>query len=1050
MDHSSDRSSPRPERPRLYLVALSHLDTQWRWTLRDTIGRFLPRTVTENERLFERYPRWTLSFEGAIRYRHLAEHHPELFAIVRRRVDEGRWRPVGAAIEAFDALVPSPESILRQILYGQRWFERELGRDSQDLFLPDCFGFPATLPTLAAHAGLCGFSTQKLRRGALLRAARPIPFVFGRWRGADGSEILAALDPGEYGAPVETDLSRDPDWLERLAGLERDGRPPRRMLYTGCGDRGGGLPERSIARLVRSLDSDGPIEVRNGGSEAIFVELEPEQRARLPEYEGELLLRQHGTGCYTSKGALKRWNRANERLARAAETAAVAARAFAGRRAPTLRLERAWWRFLAHQMHDDLTGTSIPAAYDISLADEAIAANEFAEMLLDAVGALARGLDLSGPGRPIVVFNPLGAERTDLVEILLPADVDEPSEGPPWVIDPDGLRVPAQWSTARGERSLLIVARAPAAGCAVFHLLATPAERSVLVRADPETLENERLQARFDAEGRLAGLLDRALGRELLAAPAELERFHDRSRKYPAWEILWSDLAAGPLPERARCVRSEVVEQGPARVALEIERELEGLRTVERWSLAAGAAGDRLECAVTLDAAAPETLLKAAFRSTAAGGGAVFDAGIGAVRRPVASEALYEVPAQQWAAIEDAGRGHGLAVLSDVRSGWDHPEPSTLRLTWLHAPAASHKWRHQRTQDLGRHRFRFALAGFAGEADAAGVAALADRFGHPLLGFVAEPDPVRRADATNRRSLLAVEGGALVQAIKAAEDGDRVVVRLRNPRSAPVEAIVRTPLGARQAEPLDGRERTLGEGGIEARGENAFALRLRGGGLATVGLSLPPPSVGERHPASAPLPLPWGLSAFAARGETGAGRGFDDRGRFFPLELRPESLDDAAVPFDLSHVGRGGGDAVVCRGQSIDLPEAVEEVWLLAASVGGALEAGFELEGETVRIAVPDWRTPLYAESRWSRAGLGPKLLDEIVRRVPVAWVTPFLRDRRGRDLWVEPALLFQVRVATRSARTLRLPALPRLRVVAATASFERARPVREASPLLA
>ncbi|KAB2960925.1 MAG: hypothetical protein F9K18_10990, partial [Thermoanaerobaculia bacterium] len=417
-----------PGPARLHVVVLSHLDTQWRWTLRDTVRRWLPRTVTECEAMFERHPAWTLSFEGAARYRLLATHHPELFAIVRRRVAEGRWYPAGAALEAFDALLPAPESILRQILCGQRWFARELGRASEDLFLPDCFGFPATLPVLAAHAGVAGFSTQKLRRGPLLRAARPIPFAYGRWRGADGSELLAALDPGEYGGRIESDPRSDPEWVARFAELARLGRPRRLLLYVGTGDRGGAPPEASIAALEACLGEREGIEVRHAGSGAIYLQTSPEERARLPVHEGELLLRLHGTGCYTAKASVKRWNRICERLARAAEAAAASAEAL-GHAAPRRRLEEAWWRFLGHQMHDDLTGTSIPAAYRISHLHLALAANELAEVLLDCAGRVAATLDRSGPGAGVLIFDPLGAEREEVVEVACDAESSAVEDG---------------------------------------------------------------------------------------------------------------------------------------------------------------------------------------------------------------------------------------------------------------------------------------------------------------------------------------------------------------------------------------------------------------------------------------------------------------------------------------------------------------------------------------------------------------------------------------------------------------------------------------------
>ncbi|MGE4191566.1 MAG: alpha-mannosidase, partial [Thermoanaerobaculia bacterium] len=246
---TSASPTPRTDRPRLYVVPLAHLDTQWQWTVRDTAARFLPHTVRANERLFESVPTYLLNFEGAYRYRLLDECHPQLLGRVRQRVAEGRWFPSGAAWEAFDSNLPAPESLVRQILLGVRELERTVGRAGRDLFLPDCFGFSRVLPTVAAHCGLTGFSTQKLRRGSLMRSAFGIPFPLGLWIGPDGGELLAALDPGEYGAETRIDLSHDPSWIARLEELVARGRPALLPTYQGRGDQGGAIAEKSARRL---------------------------------------------------------------------------------------------------------------------------------------------------------------------------------------------------------------------------------------------------------------------------------------------------------------------------------------------------------------------------------------------------------------------------------------------------------------------------------------------------------------------------------------------------------------------------------------------------------------------------------------------------------------------------------------------------------------------------------------------------------------------------------------------------------------------------------
>src|SRR6185436_17656492 len=200
----------------VYLLPISHLDTQWRWTVRETAATLLPRTVRENAAAFESYPAYRVNFDGAFRYRLLSEHHSEAFAELRRWVEAGRWCVAGATWDAMDVNLPSPESLVRHVLYGRRWFREHLGRDPRDLFLPDCFGFGAQVPVVAAHCGLVGFATSKLRRFDDVRAALGVPFPLGWWEGPDGSRLLAALDPGGYGEPLTVPPPEDAETREQL------------------------------------------------------------------------------------------------------------------------------------------------------------------------------------------------------------------------------------------------------------------------------------------------------------------------------------------------------------------------------------------------------------------------------------------------------------------------------------------------------------------------------------------------------------------------------------------------------------------------------------------------------------------------------------------------------------------------------------------------------------------------------------------------------------------------------------------------------------------
>src|SRR6202044_2819007 len=94
-----------------------------------------------------------------------------------------------------------------QILYGNTYFRHEFGKASNEYMLPDCFGFPASLPSILAHAGIKGFSTQKLKAtwqpapkvggpDSPEQTPEGIPFNVGVWTGPDRKSVVASLNPG--------------------------------------------------------------------------------------------------------------------------------------------------------------------------------------------------------------------------------------------------------------------------------------------------------------------------------------------------------------------------------------------------------------------------------------------------------------------------------------------------------------------------------------------------------------------------------------------------------------------------------------------------------------------------------------------------------------------------------------------------------------------------------------------------------------------------------------------------------------------------------------
>jgi alpha-mannosidase len=220
--HAQTMKAPDITRdPTLYVVPYAHLDTQWRWEMPQTISEYLLKTMRVNFDYIDKYPHYVFNWTGSNRYRMMKEYFPDDYSRLTQYVSAGRWFPAGSSVEEGDVNLPGAEGIFRQILYGNDYYRKDFGKASTEFMLPDCFGFPASLPSILAHAGLKGFSTQKLSAAwqpapkiggpdSPEHTPEGIPFNVGQWIGPDGKSVIAALNPGGYGSSVYTDLSQQP------------------------------------------------------------------------------------------------------------------------------------------------------------------------------------------------------------------------------------------------------------------------------------------------------------------------------------------------------------------------------------------------------------------------------------------------------------------------------------------------------------------------------------------------------------------------------------------------------------------------------------------------------------------------------------------------------------------------------------------------------------------------------------------------------------------------------------------------------------------------
>lgn len=948
------------ENKKIYVVATAHLDTTWLWSLRTTIEKYLPETFNRNFSLFEKYPEYKFSFEGSYRYEMIEEYYPEAFAKIKEYVDKGRWFPAGSCYENGDVNTPSPEALLRNILYGTLYFKEKLGKTSNDIYLPDCFGFGAALPSVAAHAGLKGFTTGKLSWGS----ANGVPFDIGKWYGNDGSFIYATLKPGSYNRSFSS-LRRLPEFKNKLSENIEKYALPITYTYHGTGDRGGSPSDASVdfvhGEYCQNAQSD--TEIVPCSSSQLFDDLDAldeATKARLPEWHGELLMTAHGAGSYTSRAVGKRWNRRCEQLADAAERTAVSANWLRGYDYPRQAFEKAWKRVIAHHFHDDITGTSIQQCYKANWNDYVASMNSFAGEYTGAGSAIAGALDTSFcQGTPLIVSNPMQCEgvRTAAVSARIKW---RRGEGFARVFDRNGNEVFSQVTSCKGGfMELVFLAEAPSMGFSVYDARAseTPCPLSSSLHAEGRKAENSKLKIEINANGDISRIYDKVNSREALSSPVRLALLDDvKSKSWPAWEIAYKDVSR-PVREFASNAKIELIENGAARAVFKITKTAGESVFTQLVSLDEDSGVVRVYNEV--DWRTEKTLLKAVFHVTPSNVNASYDIGLGSVSRPNNIEKQYEVPAQLWADITSEDGSYGVSVFSDSRAGWDKPGSSILRLTCIHTPAESFRWEcSQHLMDLGLNRFSFGIYPHSGDCTGE-TQQLAGEFNQPMNVFESD---VHSGSLKSDFSFAEISSNSVVvRALKLAERTDRVIVRF-NESTGKAQSGVHFSIGSgiEYAEEVNACEESIGGAALE-NGElvfdiganclKSFALTLKKCGLSAAPIK------------QTAIKLPFNACAITTnRGRQNATTA---NGLSLPAELLPDTLNVGGILFPICK--DEGKNALFGDNQSKILPDASKKLHLLALC---AKESKLRVlfDGKYAERIVPDSSEPVGA---WDIIGLG-------------------------------------------------------------------------------
>lgn len=697
-------------------VGHSHLDLLFLWPVRET-PRKCARTMSTVMKMMDRYPEYKFTLSQAPVYIWLKEQYPTLYEKMCRRIREGRLEAVGALYIECDTNLPSGESLVRQLLYGKRFFQKELGQDMKVGFLPDVFGYSAALPQLFVKAGVPYFTTNKLSMNDTNRFPR---YTFW-WQGMDGTRILTHMLPENsytsasvpqmaiYGEHHYTDKELCP------VGLQ---------LY-GLGDGGGGPGYEHMERRKRARNLKGCPPLHDEFVVDFFKRIEKNAN-RYKTWQGELYFERH-QGTYTSMAEQKKWNRTLERDLHLVEWLSALCHGSDGFSYPHQWLTDCWQDVLLYQFHDCLPGSAIDRVYAQTQARYALRHEQAREIADTCLKILGSRLDTASMQRPLLVANPTAFPRTERVE----------RDGTEMAVTLQPYEVRAV-DLAAGRRCDLVAAE--------------------------NRLENEYVSVIFEADGTVSSVYDKRLGREMLSGRGNVLKLYPDENTH--WDIEKAYLSEPGVQATLLSMHAEKTD-----LRQELHMELRVGNSHIRQTVSLEAHSPRVDFSTQVEWQEEYRMLRVSWPVDVVTEHAACEIQFGHINRPTHrntswDEAKFEVCAHKWADMSD--RNGGLALLNDCKYGyklWDR----TLDLCLLRSQNCPCEH-----GDLGVHRFTYAIVAHGADVWDGDVI----RQGY-LLNYPPEIRELPRSVGTQLLPIAQVTAGtAVLETVKMAHDSEELILRL--------------------------------------------------------------------------------------------------------------------------------------------------------------------------------------------------------------------------------------------------------------------------------
>lgn len=756
-------------------IGHTHIDVAWWWTVeqtREKVGRSFATVL----KLMEEYPNYKFMSSQPQLYYFLRERYPELYFRLKNRIKEGRWEPEGGMWVEADCNLTSGESLVRQFMYGKRFFKEEFGVDNKILWLPDVFGYSGALPQIMKKCGIDYFMTTKLAWNQFNK----VPYDTLRWRGIDGTEVLAhfisTLGVGQSTENFFTTYNGmlHPDAI--MGGWQRYQNKDINndiLISYGYGDGGGGPTREMLETSIRMEKGiKGIPKVRQEFAGKYFAELEKrvKDNKRLPVWEGEFYFEYH-RGTYTSMARNKRANRKGEFLLMDLELLSVLACKKGLLGYPQEELEQLWKVLLINQFHDILPGTSIKEVYEVTKQEYKQLKEKASLLLEERINALTE------PGEGITVYNTLGFERNDIVNL---ADCQAAA-----LKDEDNNIYLIQQTT---QGAITYLEGIPSKGSKTFEIVDKMAHDTALpfILHDDYFLETPYYKIKLDQDAVFTSIFDKENQREVLQEDSRgnlMRMYEDKPIYYDNWDI---DIYYTEKYWDANQLESmKWTELGKIRAVLEIERKISN--SVIKQKIYFYAKSRRIEFATYVDWQEHQHLLKVHFPVNVHTDEATFDIQFANLKRKTHTNtswdlARFESCGQKWI---DLSEGHyGVSLLNDCKYGHSVKD-GNMAITLIKSGIEPNP-----TTDQEEHFFTYALYPHQGDWRSGDTVSEAYKLNQAAYS-------VKGGKPGSKMSLVGVDKrNIIIETVKEAEDGDGIIIRMYECENALTRAHVHLGVSA--------------------------------------------------------------------------------------------------------------------------------------------------------------------------------------------------------------------------------------------------------------